>query len=85
MITNNVIQYSTIIYCVIVADCGVLPAPVNGSIEILETTFESVSVFSCEKGFNQSGSSMRECQANGEWSGIDTICTSNKINDCVFL
>ena len=55
-----------------------LPAPVNGSIAIFGTMFESVSVFACDEGFNQSGSSMRECQANGEWSGIDTICTSKE-------
>ena len=61
----------------IVVDCGLLPSPDNGTIIISETTFESVSTFSCNEGFNQSGSLLRTCQANGEWSGNDTICTSN--------
>ena len=60
----------------LVVDCGSLPAPVNGSIDISETTFGSVSTFTCDEGFNQSGSSLRECEATGDWSGSDTVCTS---------
>ena len=65
-----------------VVDCGLLPAPINGSIMISETTFGSVSAFMCNKGFNQSGSSIRQCEANGNWSGIDTVCTSKETVLC---
>ena len=62
-----------------VVDCGLLAPPVNGSIMISETTFESLSTFTCGSGFNLFGSSFRQCQANGEWSGTNTTCESNKL------
>ena len=65
-----------------VVDCGPLAAPMNGSIIISETTFGSISTFMCNEGFNQSGSSIRQCEANGNWSGIDTVCTSKEMVIC---
>ena len=75
------------IIIITVVDCGGLPAPSDGSITISETTFESVSVFSCNEGFNQSGSLMRQCQANGQWSGEEAVCTSmlNYIDMCTYI
>ena len=55
-------------------DCGSLPVPTNGSSVGNLTTFPNKILFNCDEGFNLSGSDVRHCQANGEWSGIQTFC-----------
>jgi len=63
------------LYCFFPAqDCGPLPVPTNGSSVGNLTTFPNKILFNCDEGFNLSGSDVRHCQANGEWSGIQTFC-----------
>ena len=47
----------------------------NGSISINETTFGSTISFSCDEGFDLTGSVIRECQDNGLWNRTQTMCT----------
>ena len=56
-------------------DCGPLTVPRNGSLLGEMTVFPNVVEFSCHPGFILSGSHTRKCQANGAWSGMETICT----------
>jgi len=71
------------------AACLTLAAPDNGDISCLlrssdgrPTVGDSCS-FTCDDGFELSGSSVRTCQRrrrNTRWSGQPTICTKGKIN-----
>ncbi len=59
---------------ILAIDCGPLPDPMNGSSIGDLTVFPNIIRFSCEPGFFLNGSSWRECQANGTWSGNETTC-----------
>ena len=63
-------------FFLLVVSCGSLSSPTNGSITITEVTFGALANFTCDEGFNLIGSSSRQCQANGNWSGNDTSCES---------
>jgi CUB/sushi domain-containing protein len=60
-------------------DCGVLPAPANGTISVGGTTFGITRSLACNTGYLLSGSESRTCQADGTWSGVPTVCT---LSDC---
>ena len=60
-------------------DCGRLLAPLNGSLFGNLTVFPESIRFSCDVGFTMNGSSVRHCQANGTWSGDETICNGKII------
>lgn len=55
-------------------DCGPLTAPLNGSIAGRETTFPNKVTLSCDEGFLLNGSNVWRCEADGNWSGIETSC-----------
>ena len=61
-------------------DCGTLDVPLNGSINEHETTFPNEATFSCDEGFLLNGSTVRRCQADGSWSGINTSCEGKIYN-----
>ena len=64
--------------CVFTAiDCGPLRSPTNGSVFGLKTIYPNLLRFECEEGFTLNGSPVRNCQANGTWSGEDTFCQGN--------
>ncbi|XP_065841870.1 CUB and sushi domain-containing protein 1-like [Oscarella lobularis] len=60
-------------HCKIV-DCGVVKSPANGQVTVLNTTYGSVASFQCNSGHRLVGPSSRQCQANGQWSSIPTLC-----------
>lgn len=55
-------------------DCGPLDNPANGSSIGDLTVFPNKIIFGCDEGFLLRGSNIRNCQANGAWSGNQTIC-----------
>ncbi|WAR09791.1 CSMD1-like protein [Mya arenaria] len=57
-------------------NCGSPGTPQNGSFVLLNgaTTYESLVQYSCNSGFNLSGSETRECLADGSWSGLLPVC-----------
>lgn len=55
-------------------DCGPLDNPANGSSIGDLTVFPNKIIFGCDEGFLLRGSNIRNCQANGTWSGNQTIC-----------
>ncbi|RXM33320.1 CUB and sushi domain-containing protein 2, partial [Acipenser ruthenus] len=54
--------------------CGELSSPPNGNRIGTLTTYGATAIFTCNTGYTLKGSHVRECQANGLWSGIDTRC-----------
>ena len=57
-----------------VKDCGVLKAPVNGSLVGNLTTYLHKVQSVCDEGFNLRGSKIRRCLSTGNWSGQDSFC-----------
>ena len=58
-----------------VVDCCSLDDPVNGQVELSNTTFGSMANYTCnQRYFLSNGNSTRTCEANGEWSGSPPSC-----------
>ena len=69
----NIPTHSFPFVCAVV-DCGSLEDPDNGQVEFFNTTFKSTANFTCDLGYNFTGSSTRTCETNGEWSGNPPSC-----------
>ncbi|MGH0126653.1 UNVERIFIED_CONTAM: hypothetical protein FKN15_028786 [Acipenser sinensis] len=54
--------------------CGELSSPPNGNRIGTLTTYGATAIFTCNTGYTLTGSHVRECQANGLWSGTETRC-----------
>ena len=58
-------------------DCGNLPAPSNGAVQITTTTVGGVATYQCNTGFDLVGVSTRTCQTVGQsaqWSDSAPQC-----------
>ena len=40
--------------------------------------------FTCNTGYNLTGSDTRTCQSNGRWSGSDGVCRRGKVDLCTY-
>ena len=63
--------------CLIVAvDCGRLPTPSNGQLQVsfTTTTLGSTGSYHCISGYTLSENITRRCEANGAWSGTEPTC-----------
>ena len=61
-------------------DCGDLDDPENGQVSLTGTTFGSKATYTCNKGFELVGSSMRMCLANAQWMGEAPTCERKHFN-----
>ena len=41
--------------------------------------YEDTCSFTCNTGYEITGSDTRTCQSNGSWSGIETMCTEGQL------
>ncbi|XP_064225865.1 CUB and sushi domain-containing protein 1 [Aotus nancymaae] len=57
-----------------VISCGSLSFPPNGNKIGTLTVYGSTAIFTCNTGYTLVGSHVRECLANGLWSGTETRC-----------
>lgn len=58
----------------LVISCGGLPSPPNGNKIGTLTVYGATAIFTCNTGYTLVGSHVRECLANGLWSGSETQC-----------
>jgi len=54
--------------------CYQLEAPDNGIIACTGHHYEDVCVFSCDNGYQLTGSDTRACQNDASWSGSEAEC-----------
>ena len=58
-------------------DCGTLTNPANGQVNhTAGTTFGQTATYSCDRGYNLVGGTIRTCQATGVWVGSAPTCQS---------
>ncbi|XP_052242561.1 protein lev-9-like [Dreissena polymorpha] len=58
-----------------IKDCGTLPNPEHGSIEILsDTKYLAEVAYTCKHGYELIGDQSRTCQSTGTWSGETPYC-----------
>lgn len=57
-----------------VISCGDLPTPINGNRIGTLNVYGATTIFTCNSGYTLVGSHVRECLANGLWSGTETRC-----------
>nr|XP_033812744.1 CUB and sushi domain-containing protein 2 [Geotrypetes seraphini] len=57
-----------------VISCGDVPTPSNGNRIGILTVYGATAIFSCNTGYTLVGSRVRECMANGLWSGLEVKC-----------
>ena len=57
-----------------VISCGELPVPPNGHRIGTLSVYGATAIFSCNSGYTLVGSRVRECLANGLWSGSEVRC-----------
>ena len=48
-------------------DCGDLESPLFGEVNVINTTFESVANYTCQRGYSINGTSIRLCGGDGLW------------------
>ena len=59
----------------VAARCGNLDSPRNGRVDLSGTTVGSTATYRCKNGFIlANGDRIRECGANGRWSGTAPNC-----------
>lgn len=57
-------------------DCGTVESPPNGQVLLLHgTTLGSSAMYNCFQGFLLLGTTIRRCEANGEWSSVEPSCS----------
>jgi len=57
-------------------DCGPPSSPAsNGAVSVGTPTFGNMATYSCDAGYElRPNNSVRTCQADGLWSGMDPLC-----------
>ena len=55
-------------------DCGDLPSPLNGVVNLTGTVEGSIANYTCNEGFLPDGPVVRMCGSDGMWSGEAPLC-----------
>ena len=57
------------------SDCGAINELINGTVNLPGgTTFGNTVTYMCDVGYNMTGTSQRQCGADGQWTGSPPIC-----------
>ena len=69
--------------CFLLVSCPLLSSPSNGMINCSlgddeVPSYEDTCSFTCNPGYELTGSNTRTCQSNGSWSGNNAMCNRGK-------
>ena len=69
---------------ILIVSCSSLIAPNNGTISCSlgddgTPSYEDTCSFTCNTGYELTGSDTRTCQSDGSWSGSDASCNRGKL------
>ena len=67
----------------LLVSCPSLDDPSNGTVNCSlgddeVPSFEDTCSFTCDTGYELTGSNTRTCQSDGSWSGSDAVCSRGK-------
>jgi len=67
--------------------CPSLTDPINGTMNCSPgndgvPTYEDTCNFTCNTGYELTGSDTRTCQSDGNWSGNETMCRRGMVFMC---
>ena len=82
-VKNLMFSHMHLVLSSIGQDCGTLPAPNNGAIQITMTTVGGKATYQCNTGFDLVGVTTRTCQTNGisaQWSDTAPQCNRKSCN-----
>ena len=65
--------------------CPPLTAPDNGIIDCTGSQFEDTCTFSCDDGYEPTGSENRTCQSDQTWSGTEPMCVQGMLRVIKFF
>ena len=71
------------LYYILLVSCPSLDDPSNGVVSCSlgddgVPSYEDTCSFTCDTGYELTGSDTRTCQSNGSWSGSDAMCSRGK-------
>ncbi len=67
-------------------DCGDLISPEYGEVLLLQgSTLGATAIYSCDLGFLLLGTTLRQCEANGEWSLSEPSCSGKSSVQIIIL
>ena len=71
--------------CLLLASCQSLSDPSNGMMNCSlgddgVSSYEDTCSFTCNTGYELTGSESRTCQSDGSWSGSSTMCNRGEYN-----
>ena len=49
------------------------------------SSYEDTCSFTCNTGYELTGSDSRTCQSDGSWNGTETMCTRGVLQCCIFV
>ena len=67
-----------------IVNCLILNMPTNGVISCSLRddgvySYEDTCSFTCNTGYELTGSNIRTCRSDGSWSGSDVVCSRGNI------
>ena len=80
---EKVLTFNLIIYTLVsnpyTVSCPLLVGPKSGTINCslgddVVMSYEDTCSFTCNTGYELTGSDTRTCLSDGSWSGVETIC-----------
>ena len=80
LLCNNILIHDDNVLYVLLVSCPSLDSPSNGTINCSlgddgVLSYEDACSFTCDTGYELTGSDTRTCQNNGSWSGSNAMCT----------
>ena len=79
-------HYNDVYDVYFIVQCPVLTHPMNGGIlctlmnGMTMPFYEDTCSYTCNAGYELTGSNTRTCQNDGSWSGNETMCVRGTVN-----